>query len=206
MRTVTIGGRDTTDDHPAHHRSEALRRHQHDRSAGVSVVPMPEPADAPDSIFSPEDGLDELWIKAYQGEVLGEVLFGGIAEQLDDPDQAAKMQMLATLEHRTKEATAPALQRAGISTDPDPEVVATASALLPGALTLTWADLMATIGPITAQYIPLYQRIGELNPAERETADLLVAHEAALRDFARAEIDGARSTSLEPITALAHMR
>ena len=65
---------------------------------------------------------------------------------------------------------------------------------------------MATIGPITAQYIPLYQRIGELSPAERETADLLVAHEAALRDFARAEVDGDRATSLEPIKALAHMR
>ncbi len=84
--------------------------------------------------------------------------------------------------------------------------MATASALLPGALSLTWSDLMATIGPITAQYIPLYQRIGELSPAERETADLLVAHEAALRDFAWAEIEGAPDRSLDPIAALAHMR
>ena len=59
--------------------------------------------------------------------------------------------------------------------------------------------------PITAQYIPLYQRIGELSPAERETADLLVAHEVALRDFAAAEVAGDRAGSLEPITALAHM-
>ncbi|HEX4435109.1 MAG TPA: hypothetical protein VH012_09760 [Acidimicrobiales bacterium] len=167
---------------------------------------MSEAATAPTPIFSPEDGLEELWTKAYQGEVLGELLFGGIADQLDDPDQAAKMRMLATLEHWTKEATAPALERAGITTEPDPEVVATAAALLPGALTLTWADLMATIGPITAQYIPLYQRIGELSPAERETADLLVAHEAALRDFARAEMEGEPSRSLDPIAALPHMR
>jgi hypothetical protein len=167
---------------------------------------MPEPATVPDPIFSPEEGLEELWTKAYQGEVLGELLFGGIAAQLDDPDHAAKMRMLATLEHRTKEATAPALQRAGISTEPDPDIVATASALVPGALSLTWADLMATLGPLTAQYIPLYQRIGELSPAERETADLLVAHEAALRDFARAEIEGEQDRSLDPIAALAHMR
>ena len=31
------------------------------------------------------------------------------------------MRMLATLERRTKEATAPALERAGVSTEPDPE-------------------------------------------------------------------------------------
>jgi hypothetical protein len=161
---------------------------------------------AADPIFNPEDGLAELWVKAYQGEVLGELLFGAIAEQLDDPDQAAKMRMLATMEQRTKEAAAPALERAGITTEPDPAMQATATALLPGALAMAWTDLMASIGPITAQYIPLYQRIGELSPAERETADLLVAHEAALRDFARAEIAGERATSLEPIKALAHMR
>jgi hypothetical protein len=157
-------------------------------------------------MFTPEDSLAELWTKAYQGEVLGELLFGGIAEQLDDPDQAAKMRMLATMERRTKEAAAPGLERAGLSTEPDPDMAATAAALVPGALAMGWNELMATIPPITAQYIPLYQRIGELNPAEREISELLVAHEAALRDFAHAEVEGDRAHSLEPITALPHMR
>jgi hypothetical protein len=166
---------------------------------------MPETAPAPDPIFTPEDSLSELWTKAYQGEVLGELLFGGIAEQMADPDQAAKMRALATLERRTKEATAPALERAGVPTEPDPEMEVLAAALLPGALAMGWDDLMGTIGPITQQYIPLYQRIGELSPAERETSELLVAHEVALRDFASAEVAGDRAGSLEPINALAHM-
>jgi hypothetical protein len=164
-----------------------------------------EPETVPDPVFSSEDRLEELWVKAYQGEVLGELLFGGIADGLEDPDQAAAMRTLATLEQRTKEAVAPALERAGISTDADPETEALAAALLPGALALSWVELMATIGPITAQYIPLYRRIGELSPAERETAGLLVAHETALRDFSRAEIAGDRAHSLQPIMALAHM-
>jgi hypothetical protein len=167
---------------------------------------MTESQTAPDPIFSPEDGLAELWVKAYQGEVLGELLFGGIADGLEDPEQAAAMRTLATLEQRTKEAVAPALERAGISTAADPETQALASALLPGALALSWAEFMATVGPITAQYIPLYRRIGELSPDERETADLLVAHEEALRDFSGAEIAGDRARSLQPIMALAHMR
>ncbi len=167
---------------------------------------MSEAEPAPDPIFSPADGLAELWTKAYQGEVLGELLFGGIADQLEDPGQAAAMRTLATLEQRTKDAVAPALERAGIPTDVDPETQALAAALLPGALALSWGELMATIGPITAQYIPLYRRIGELSPAERETASLLVAHEEALRDFSRAEIAGDHDRSLEPIMALGHMR
>ena len=68
---------------------------------------MPDTGNAPEPIFTSEEGLEELWVKAYQGEVLGELLFGGIAEQLGDPDQAAKMKVVATLERRTKEATAP---------------------------------------------------------------------------------------------------
>jgi hypothetical protein len=167
---------------------------------------MTEPETVPDLIFSPEDGLEELWARAYQGEILGELLFGGIADELEDPDQAAAMRTLATLERRTKEAVAPALERAGVSTDTDPETQALAAALLAGALALSWGELMASFGPITAQFIPLYRRIGELSPAERETSSLLVAHEEALRDFSEAEIAGDRARSLQPIMALAHMR
>ena len=166
---------------------------------------MPDTAITPEPIFTAEEGLGELWVKAYQGEVLGELLFGGIAEQLADPGQAATLRVVATLERRTKEATAPALERAGISTESDPEMQVMASVLIPGALDMTWSDLMGTIGPITEQYIPLYQRIGDLSPAERETAELLVAHEVALRAFAAAEVAGDRAGSLTPIMALAHM-
>ena len=167
-----------------------------DTDAGAAFVP----------IFGPEDSLQEILIKAYQGEVLGEALFRGIAEQLDDEDHAAKMRALSELERRTKEAAAPALTRAGVPTEPDPEVLSTAAALVPDAAAMGWEELMVSFEPITSQYIPLYRRVGELDPAEREISDLLVAHERALCAFARAELAGQTSTSLEPIQALAHMR
>ncbi len=157
-------------------------------------------------IFGPEDSLQEVLTKAYQGEVLGEALFGGIAELLDDADHAAKMRVLSELERRTKEAAAPALTRAGVDTEPDPEVLSTAAALVPDAAAMAWDELMVSFEPITSQYIPLYRRVGELDPAEREISDLLVAHERALCAFARAELAGQTTTSLEPIQALAHMR
>ena len=40
-------------------------------------------------LFSPEDGLDELWVKAYQGEVSGEIVFGAPATFGDPTDIAA---------------------------------------------------------------------------------------------------------------------
>jgi hypothetical protein len=162
-------------------------------------------ADAPDAIFSPDDSLEALWIKAYQGEVLGQLLFAGIAEQQSDPARAAKMRVLSTLERRTKEAMAPALERAGISTEDDPETVSVAEMLIEATAAIPWAETMASFGPITAQYSALYRRIGELDPSERATADLLVAHEAALAAFAGAEAGGQSVGTLAEIEALPHM-
>jgi hypothetical protein len=167
-----------------------------DTNPGAAFVP----------IFGPDDSLEEILVQAYQGEVLGEALFGGIAERLSNEDQATKMRVLSELERRTKEAAAPALIRAGVDTAPDPEMLSTAEALAPDAVAMGWEELMVSFGPITSQYIPLYQRIGELEPAEREISDLLVAHERALSAFARAELAGRPSTSLEAIQALPHMR
>ena len=156
-------------------------------------------------VFSEEDPLNVLWVKAYQGEVLGEALFGRMADQMDDEEHAAKMRILAKLERRTKEAMAPAVERAGLSTAPDAESLQTAEALA-GAAGTPWKDLMATFEPITSRFCAMYRRIGELDPTERETADLLVAHELALRTFARAEIAGETETSLGQINELAHMQ
>jgi hypothetical protein len=168
-----------------------------DTRDGAAGAPIPSP------IFTPDDPLDELWVRAYQGEVLGEALFGRIAERLDDPGRAAKMRVLATLERRTKEAIAPALERAGLSTEPDPEMDTLAEAL---AVDIAWEDFLGATEAITVQYIPLYERIGVLDPSERAASELLVAHEAALRAFARAELEGDTERSLEQINALAHMR
>jgi len=156
-------------------------------------------------VFSMDDPLDVLWVKAYQGEVLGEALFDRIADQVDDEEHKAKMRVLAMLERRTKESIAPALERAGLSTEPDPESLSTAEALS-GAAATPWKDLLATFEPITSQFCAMYRRIGELDPSESEASELLVAHELALRDFARAEIADETTTSLDQINALAHMQ
>jgi hypothetical protein len=166
----------------------------------TDTTPSPAP------LFSSDEGVNELWVKAYQGEVLGEAFFQGVAGLLDDAARADKMRVLATLERRTKDAVAPALERAGLSTEPDAEMVGVAEALVPGSARGTWDEFMSSVMSVTDQFLPLYRRIGELDPAESETADLLVAHEIALHAFARAELAGESATSLDAVHALAHMR
>jgi hypothetical protein len=163
-----------------------------------------EPAGMP-AIFSPDDSLEALWIKAYQGEVLGEILFTRLADHLDDPDHAHKMRVLGTMERVTKEALVEPLQRAGISTEPDPETVAAAEAFADGMAAMSWIDLVSSFEPVTAQYAAMYAHIGELDPSEQATADLLVAHELALRAFGRLEGSGDGEESLTEVMALPHM-
>jgi hypothetical protein len=161
---------------------------------------------APNSIFSLDEPLGALWIKAYQGEVLGEILFDRIAAQLDDPDHAHKMRVLSTMERKTKEALVAPLERAGISTDPDPETVQAAESLGEALAAVPWLDLVSSFEPVTTQYAAMYAHIGELDPSEQATADLLVAHEMALRNFGRQEVTGNGETSLTDVLSLEHMR
>jgi hypothetical protein len=183
------------------------KRPVHGLSDGDSVAAMSDTDTdtGPAPIFSADDGIEKLWEQAYQGEVLGETFFSGVADRLDNAEQVRKMRVLAELERRTKEAVAPAVTRAGVSAEPDAEMVSLAEALATDSANRSWGDLMVSIGTVTDQFIPLYQRIGELDPSELEAADLLVAHEVALRDFTRAELAGDVGTSLDPVHALGHM-
>jgi hypothetical protein len=163
-------------------------------------------AGAPEAIFSPDDPVETLWITSYQGEVLGEIFFGRMADQYDGADQSRKMTVMCTLERKTKEALVPALTRAGVSTEADPETVSGAEGLADAMAGVSWADFMGSLEAITSQYLALYTRIGELDPSEQAAADLLVAHELAIRDFGRKELAGEVDTSLDAVTALLHMR
>ncbi len=160
----------------------------------------------PDSVFSPEDDLGALLVRAYQGEVSGEALFGRLAEQCAQPDHRRKLGVLRELEARTRHAMVPAMERHGLPVEADPAVERDAEALADGVATLPWSDLLSAFEPITTQFLALYRRIGELAPPEDgEMAGLLVDHEEALREFARRELSGRGDDSLDLVEALPHM-
>jgi hypothetical protein len=163
-------------------------------------------APAEPSVFSPDDDLNVLWVKAYQGEVSGEALFGRLSELVAEPGHRHRLDVLRELEARTKAALVPAMEHHGLPTDADPDVERDARTLADASASLPWSVLMEAFEPITTQFIALYTRIGELaRPADRGVADLLVAHEEALRAFARLELAGQGEDSLGVITSLPHM-
>jgi hypothetical protein len=170
-----------------------------DDAQGTSSAP------APNAVFSPDDDLSTLWFKAYQGEVSGEVLFGAVADRTDDPDHRKKLEVLRLLEARTRQACVPAMERNGFPTDPDQKTVSDAEALAEVAATLSWADFLGAFESITTQFLALYRRIGEVAVADKAESELLVAHEEALREFARRELAGHTDDSLALIEALPHM-
>jgi hypothetical protein len=163
-------------------------------------------AAAPGSVLAPEDDLAALWVKAYQGEVSGEIVFGGVGTRSDDPEHRRKMEVLRLLEARTKEACVPAMIRHGLPTEPDPQTVSEAEALAEMVAPLPWSDFMGAFEAITTEFLAVYHRIGEISPADRAESELLVAHEEALREFARREVAGRTDDSLALIEALPHMR
>ena len=144
--------------------------------------------------------------QVFDGEVLGEILFARMAEHFDDPGHRHKMQVLSTMERRTKEMMVAPLQRAGLTTEPDAKTIAEAESLAEALADVAWSDFIGSFEPITSQYVAMYARIGQLNPDERATADLLVAHELALRDFGRLELEGKGDDSLAAIMALPHLQ
>jgi hypothetical protein len=159
----------------------------------------------PNAVFSAQDDLATLWFKAYQGEVSGEVLFGVVAGLTEDADHRQKLEVLTELEVKTREACVGAMIRNGLSTDHDPQTVTDARALGEAVATMSWTDFLGSFEPITTQFVALYERIGEVSVADRAESELLVAHEKALREFARREIAGRSDDSLELIEALPHM-
>jgi hypothetical protein len=181
--------------------SEMVRLLAMDESIATTGAPSAE------SVFSPDDDLSTLWIKAYQGEVSGERLFGRLAQRVEEADHRRKLDVLRVLEARTRSALVPAMEHQGLPTDPDPQVERDAESLADAAASLPWSDLLAAFEPITTQFLGLYERISELaRDEDKAVAALLVAHEEALREFARRELSGRGDDSLSLITALPHMR
>ena len=145
----------------------------------------------------------DLWVKSYQGEVLGEAYFSRVSEKADDPGEKSKLQALATLERCTKELLAPSMERLGIPTDPDPASLEVAAAL---AADYDYPAMIGSLPAVTGEYLGYYTSLRALvDEQDAGAVNLLIAHEMALELFARREIAGEKDTSLDAIRALPHV-
>jgi hypothetical protein len=149
----------------------------------------------------------ELWTESYQGEVLGEALFGWLADREENPERKYQLQMLTLLERATKELAEPVFERRGIPRGDTEGTVAAAVELARGVSDLPWEDFMAGIIPVTVEFLGKYRQLVALAPdaVERQVAEAYVNHEEALASFARRASRQEAGDPVELILALPHV-
>jgi hypothetical protein len=154
-------------------------------------------------------GMDaaDLWVESYQGEVLGEALFGVMAETEDQPERRRQLEVLTLLERATKELAEPVFERRGLDRGDTEKTLADASELADAVAHMAWDEFLASIPPVTVNFLAKYRQLVDLatDPQEREIAQAYVAHEEALASFAHRCLGEEAGDPLERILALPHV-
>ncbi|MHB8465877.1 MAG: hypothetical protein ACYDH6_03035 [Acidimicrobiales bacterium] len=150
---------------------------------------------------------DELWVESYQGEVLGETLFGLLAERQDDPTRRRQLETLTLLERATKELAEPVFERRELDRGDTAATVAGATGMADAVAAMAWEEFLATFESVTERYLPKYRQLVELaaDETERDIAVAYVAHEEALAAFARRALGQEEGEPLQPIVDLPHV-
>jgi len=150
---------------------------------------------------------DELWTEAYQGEILGELVFTLMAERAEDPQRRRVLETLALFERSTKELAAPLLARRGIPPGDNEATTAESATMAHAAADLPWRDFLGFFQPEVSEFVAKYRRLVTLagDDDERRIAEAYVAHEEALETFLRRSPGEEPGDPLEPILAVPHV-
>jgi hypothetical protein len=140
----------------------------------------------------------------YQGEVLGEAFFGRCLELETDPVRRYKWASLQQLETETKARLRPFLMGLGLSIVLS-DVSAQIEEFTKGFKQKPWRQLMEEIAGITDFYIGKFHEIEAAAPQdERDMAQVMIAHETALNNFAKRELTGDAANSLSEVIDQLH--
>jgi hypothetical protein len=149
----------------------------------------------------------ELWVESYQGEVLGEALFARLAERQEQAERRHQLEVLTLLERATKELAEPVFEHNGFDRGDTAATLVTAGELADALAGISWGEFLASIGPVTTEFLAKYRQLVELavDDAERQVAEAYVNHELALAGFARRALGEETGDPLEMILALPHV-
>jgi hypothetical protein len=150
---------------------------------------------------------EQLWVESYQGEVLGEALFGALADREGDPERRRQLQVLTRLEAATKELAEPVFEKRSIDRGDTAATLAQAAELAGAVAEISWEEFVGSIEPITVPFLEKYRQLVDLaaDEEERSVAEKYVAHELALAAFARRALGKESGDPLELILALPHV-
>lgn len=147
------------------------------------------------------DAYREGIVQAWQGELWGKAFFERLAEETDDADQRGKWQVLAELEDVTGKLIAPLTTET--SGPPEASVGSSLESAVAAYEALPWRVAMERMMVIVNPAIDRFRDLLSQAPAEeRDTVQILVDHEVALKQFAERELVGDGATSLDPVHAV----
>jgi hypothetical protein len=138
----------------------------------------------------------------YDGEVMGERLVLALHAAARTPRDAAHFAAIVQLETETKARLRPLLLKYGMSLAEAADLTGIPERLA-GYAGQTWRDYTAATAARLTTVLRDYEAIAALGPPDDQPIlGAVVAHEAALLDWARMESDGETDQSLAAITAL----
>lgn len=149
----------------------------------------------------------ELWVESYQGEVLGEALFGLLAERETDPEHRRQLEVLTRLERRTKELAESVFEHRRLDRGNTEGSLSSAAQLADGLADTSWQDFLGSFEPIISEFLARYRQLVQLaeDDSERAIAEAYVAHELALASFVRRSLGQEAGDPLGEILALPHV-
>ena len=143
---------------------------------------------------------------AYEEELSGETFFAALSEAQPDPRRAANWAKFALIELQTHRALRPMTETLGLA-PADPDAVrqsgrdeAVSWAAIP------WQDIMALMVRDYPAYVTEFHEVKAVAPPDMQTTmQLLIDHEVAFIDFARAELAGDPASAAPLDAYLAHV-
>lgn len=137
----------------------------------------------------------------YQGEVFGEAILAAYVALEPDANRRYKWGTILQLETETKARLRPFMMRLGLSIAQD-DVSEQLKEFVQKFASKSWRDHMQEFASITSVYLEKFRAIAHAAPdGEREVADSMVTHEAAIHRFTQLELDGDGDNSLNDVIA-----
>jgi hypothetical protein len=127
-------------------------------------------------------------------------MFGALADAWAGQPPEEKLRTLEELERQMAAALLPLLHECSVDGGDDHRSQQTGRDTAAALAGNSWESFLNLFGPATSEALEKYHRLRDLAP-DRDRTELkqLVAHEEALRTFARAEVNGDDQHSLTPI-------
>ena len=129
---------------------------------------------------------------AFEEEVSGETFFAALGESEPDPRRAALWAKVALIENRTVAALRPLAEALGVTPADEAEVRRTGREQAVAWQALPFAEVMAImVRDYPTGYLAEFEAMLPVAPAQAMSAvQLLIDHEVAIIDMARAELSG----------------